>query len=808
MCNFCLINKDEADVSAIFRGRVDDNGSFVQENGSGDMVAMLPSASDPTEGIQGTYPMWSTITYAFEGPITYNLGSTTLSTIAWSSSRKQDFRDALAEFEKVTNINFVETNNVAAADFVEHLATDAELSSVFGGGIAGYHESRAEIETYGEAWGFYNANLWTVASGNLGGFMGSTIMHELGHGMGLGHTHDTGFGSKVMDGVTSSFGDYGRANLNQGVYTVMSYNDGFTEQNGTLSSTAGFGANTGLGALDIAALQNMYGANTSTATGNNPYTLTGENKNGVGYEAIWDAGGIDEIVYTGPRAATINLNDATLTYAAGGGGFISSVDGRMEGFTIAAGVVIENATTGNGADFVTGNDVANTINTNGGNDTVWGAGGIDIIDSGSGHDKVYGGDEGDTILAGGDNDIVYGEDGADIISDGAGNDFASGGLGADTFNVGEGYDKIDGGDDVDQAVFNGNLADFTIGSAGLWGTVTDNVGSLGTTRHQNIESLVFNDQTIAAPAPAGNVANDSDFDRDGDDDMILVGPNNRVVTVDFDAGVRGESTLLYSSLNSSWTILSVGDFDNDGDRDLLMQHSSTGRVIVTGIEDSARTTNTEVFSGLSTDWRTDAVGDFDNDGDDDFLLVNNSSNRVVTVEIENSGRVTNHLQYTALNSAWDVAAADDFDNDGDADILMHNLSSGRMVITEMTGHARLANTVLFETLSTAWKVKGTGDFDGDGDADVLIVNSNSGRFLGVEIENNLKVATHVIQESLSTSWDIVGVGDYDGDGDDDILLNHGTSNRTVYYEIDDFARLGSVEVYSALNSAWTFDGLA
>ncbi|MCY0725676.1 hypothetical protein OVW19_28465, partial [Klebsiella pneumoniae] len=58
-----------------------------------------------------------------------------------------------------------------------------------------------------------------------GGFSYAVVLHEFGHAHGIAHPHDTGGGSEVMLGVTASTGSYGIYNLNQGVYTVMSYND-------------------------------------------------------------------------------------------------------------------------------------------------------------------------------------------------------------------------------------------------------------------------------------------------------------------------------------------------------------------------------------------------------------------------------------------------------------------------------------------------------------------------------------------------------------------------------------------------------
>ncbi|HEU0134266.1 MAG TPA: matrixin family metalloprotease, partial [Allosphingosinicella sp.] len=72
---------------------------------------------------------------------------------------------------------------------------------------------------------------WNAQMLQPGGFSFVTLIHEFGHGMGLAHPHDTGGGSSIMQGVEPGpvIGDDGGAgafDLNQGVYTMMSYNDG------------------------------------------------------------------------------------------------------------------------------------------------------------------------------------------------------------------------------------------------------------------------------------------------------------------------------------------------------------------------------------------------------------------------------------------------------------------------------------------------------------------------------------------------------------------------------------------------------
>ena len=319
-----------------------------------------------------------------------------------------DMASVMAILQGVSNfadISFQQTTDQAKADL--QLAT-----TNIGGGTLGYMYPQGTSAT-SDGLGVFTSDptYWNAPSMQKGGFMYSVLVHELGHGMGLAHTHDNGGRSDVMLGVSgpNDTGGFGYGGMNQTIFSIMSYNDSWNSHPAGMPADYGSGYMAGYGALDIAVLQSYYGANTTFANGDDVYRLGAD----AFYQTIWDTGGHDRIEVADGSAAVIDLRAATLKYEVGGAGFVSYTTATIGGLTIANGVVIEDATGAGGADLIVGNSVGNRLDGRGGDDRLRGLDGNDRLLGGTGNDKLVGGLGNDRLHGGDGNDVLRGGRGAD-----------------------------------------------------------------------------------------------------------------------------------------------------------------------------------------------------------------------------------------------------------------------------------------------------------------------------------------------------------------------------------------------------------
>ncbi len=451
------------------------------------------------------------------------------------------------EYQAATHFGLNTVQQAAAAAALQAWAAVANVTfapspdtaTVVGDIRFGWASSN-DMET--AAWAYYpdkvfpnGGDVWINASlasnlndgWNAGDYNYYTLIHEIGHALGLKHPFDD---TPVLS-----------APFNTRQYTVMSYTDGpyslygYITRSGNSQTyhTERIVPDTPM-VDDIAAIQYLYGANTAYKTGNDTYTFDPASPF---LRTVWDAGGIDTIsVSNFTKGCMIDLQPghySNITIeSASTAGFNWSGTPPAVGYDgtgnlgIAFGCVIENAVGGAGNDFLIGNDAANNLTGGAGDDTLDGGAGLDTasfsglstsatitFDAATGQTRI-------TTAAGGADTLTgiefaaFSDRMVDLrapapqsgaITGTAGNDNLLGAGGNDTLAGSAGSDVFDGGAGLDTVNYQGPRSAFTV-QVGSGGAITVAKSAGGQDMLAHVERLVFTDGAMAFDTGANGVA--------------------------------------------------------------------------------------------------------------------------------------------------------------------------------------------------------------------------------------------------------------------------------------------------------------
>ena len=660
-----------------------DSAIHLYEGSPQSAAAPKPSFSIAQAGEQIAAYGWSSPATA----ITYSFRSTSADGdfVRFTQSQITAANAALRLWSDVANVKFQYINegpsgsgsysNDASIIF-SALATSSSYAYAYLPG------SRAANNLAGDI--FLNVSYASLNDMTLGRYGFMTLMHEIGHAIGLYHPG----AYNAAPGVSITYANNAEYVEDSRQYSIMSY----FEANETGARHGGSYAETPL-LHDISAAQILYGANMTTRVGD---TVYGFNSN-AGNDAfrvdsatdkmvcaIWDAGGSDTFDFSGYTSASlIDLKP---------GGF-SSVGGLTNNVAIAAGAFIENAIGGLGNDTLAGNSLVNYLAGGAGNDTLEGAAGNDTLEGGAGNDRLDGGANA-------------------ILPALAALPAQQGQMGAEWRVAATADYTGDGSDDVMWVRTN-------TGEAALW-TMTN--GALSTF---NLTQGHMGAEWTALPS-------DADFNGDGRADLLWQRPSVGDVAI---WSLSGPNLAAFAQpagqMGAEWQVSGTGDFNGDGKSDILWT-STTGQINVWFMNGTQLVSTTTSNGQLGQDWKVAAIDDFTGDGKADIVYLNASGQ--ITMLGMNGANVASVVSVGSVGSDWRVVGSDDYTGDGKADLVWAR-ANGTAQIWEMNGGAVVRATDPGGVLGTEWTARGIGDFTGDGSPDLLWTRAN-GTTLVLEYDVN------------------------------------------------------------------------
>src|SRR5262249_25626901 len=143
--------------------------------------------------------------------------------------------------------------------------------------------------------------------------------------------------------------------------------------------------------------------------------------------------------------------------------------------------------------------------------------------------------------------------------------------------------------------------------------------------------------------------------------------------------------------SQDWKVIGTLDSNRDGVGDVLLHNASTGELqtwllnnagAVTGIQSLSRRCGTS--DGCSQSWKPVGVGDFNHDGNDDILWHNDATGGL-QAWLLNGAQVTGTLTLSKICGVaggcwprWQIIAIGDFNMDGFDDLFWYDTQTGKV----------------------------------------------------------------------------------------------------------------------------------
>lgn len=236
----------------------------------------------------------------------------------------------------------------------------------------------------------------------------------------------------------------------------------------------------------------------------------------------------------------------------------------------------------------------------------------------------------------------------------------------------------------------------------------------------------------------------------------------------------------------------VGDFNGDGNDDIVWNHTDAGNRTYVGLSDGSggfsfpdSVEGQLHFAGGWGNYNPVKIGDFNNDGYDDLLWDYHapSRSRSYVGKSNGDGSFTFLPLQDRIANGWDnyTSYVGDISGDGRDDVVLNYPSSGvnRIYVNRGNSNAQFDLLGLQDHYAQGWGAYTTrlGDVNGDGMTDMLFIdvpnsNGDGGIYKALASGNGLfSFPAYQRVSGANLENPVPYIGDVNGDGRDDIVYN-------------------------------------
>jgi hypothetical protein len=211
-----------------------------------------------------------------------------------------------------------------------------------------------------------------------------------------------------------------------------------------------------------------------------------------------------------------------------------------------------------------------------------------------------------------------------------------------------------------------------------------------------------------------------DTDADGDDDLVWYrGDIGRVIVFEMENNAKIAQNWVGDFLQTSYLPVGLGDVDKDGDDDLWWIRTDLANfesVVVWWFNNNTRDPVNDVDwlnAYYNDNYTPKAIGDFDGDGDDDLIWYNSTDGNVVYWDVEDPDGAHTGTRPQRNGAGWvgtfanldfQIVHNGDTNGDGTEDLIWHRASNGTLNVWEMSGHTQSAVVNILPSSDTSYSI--------------------------------------------------------------------------------------------------------
>ena len=249
----------------------------------------------------------------------------------------------------------------------------------------------------------------------------------------------------------------------------------------------------------------------------------------------------------------------------------------------------------------------------------------------------------------------------------------------------------------------------------------------------------------------------------------------------------------YQETPVALTAIASGDFNGDGNKDVISTHSNNSRKIATyfGNGTGNLTPSSQQFT-WNRGIQNGVTGDFNRDGKDDVFIIDELSNGYILTSLGN-GNFSVVESFSIGSIRFNVTpVTGDFNQDGKIDLALVVNNS----LTLWLGNEGGTFTQSTEQPLTSFESLAKGDFNGDGNLDVASLGNSATTVLTKFFGNGSGNFTSNFSQTVNGQSSSVTSGDFNADGYDDLaFINSGFLGNLVIVPSNEQATTGLNPLY-------------